>query len=204
MWEVVAVSLISYLGKKTIDEFWSKRRSDSYPVISQDGNIGYANLDSGRVSVERSLTVSRSQRYETLFGKLYVPDTIEDLLGGDEIALVLVIEERSQQAFLFETNLDEGYQIDLPYGIYSVFVFIVDSDEEDLFDAMIYAIGFPCAEDIDLSDIDHITAEDHEDIWDIIDDSPVKITRGGPFYLDIILIDTEEIPEFPQFFSEIL
>ena len=69
---------------------------------------------------------------------------------------------------------------------------------------MIYAIGFPCAEGIDLSDIDTITAEDHEDIWDILDDSPVKIIRGGPFYLDIIMIDTEEIPEFPQFFSEIV
>lgn len=204
MWEIVGASLISYLGKKAIDEFWSGRRSGKHPVVSQSGNVGYASLNAGRTSIEKKFTVSQFQEHETLFGNLYMPDTIEDLLVGGEIALVLVVEERYQEVLLFEADMDMGYQIDLPYGIYSIFVFIVDTDVDDLFDAMIYAIGFPCAEHLDLSGIDTITAEDHEDIWNLVDDSPIKITRGGPFYLDFILVDTLEVPEFPQFFSEFL
>ena len=108
MWEIVAASLISYVGKKAIDEFWSKRRSGKHSVLNQAGNIGYASLDAGRIRIEKDLTVSQFQEYETLFGNLYIPDTIEDLLTGDEIALVLVIEETYQHVFLFEKRNHDG------------------------------------------------------------------------------------------------
>lgn len=202
MWEVIATSLITHLGKKAIDRFWSGRHAGEYPVLNQAGTLRYATLDTGRVSIGRSATVPNDQEYETLFGDFYIPDTIADIITGDEIALVLVIEEHYQQVLLFEADLDTGYQIDLPHGVYSVCVFLVDGDADDLFDAMIYAVGFQCAEHIDLSDISTITVSDHEDIWDMLDDSPIEMTWHGPFYLDFILIDTEQIPEFPLFFSE--
>lgn len=204
MWEIVASGLLIHLGKKAIDKFWPECRSGKHPVVSQTGNLGYAFSDAGRMQVGKELTVSQYQEYQSLFGNLYIPDTIRNLMVGDEVALVLVIEETNQEVFLFEADVNKGYKIDLPHGVYSIFVFIVDAKAEDLFDALIYAVGFPCAEDIDLSGIQSISVDNQEDILDLIDDTPIEITRGRPFYLDFILIDTDKIPEFPQFFSELL
>jgi hypothetical protein len=203
MWEIVVSALLIHLGKKGIDKFWPECRSGKHPVISQTGNLGYAFSDAGLMQVGKELTVSQYQEYQTLVGNLYIPDTIQNLMVGDEVVLVLVIEETNQEVFLFEADV-EGYKVDLPHGVYSIFVFIVDARVEDLFDALIYAVGFPCAEDINLSDKQSISVDNHEDIWDLIDETPIEITRGGPFYLNFILIDTDEVPEFPQFFSEFL
>ncbi len=123
---------------------------------------------------------------------------------GDEIALVLVIEENNQQIFLFEADINVGYEIDLPYGIYSIYVFLMDPEGPNLFDAAIYAIVFHCAEHIDLSRIGSFSLAEYDNVWDLVDEIPIKITIGGPFYLDFILIDSDVEPDLPKSFSELL
>lgn len=202
MWEAVASALLIHLGKKTIDWLWSERRSDAYPVVSPE-NKGHAVSDAERTKIGREFAVAPYQQYETLFGNLYLPETLQDWIEDDEIVLVLVIEETGQQVMLFEADMN-GYEIDLPHGNYSIFIFLMDPTEEDFLYAEIYAIGFPCAEHIDLSNIGSFSTERYEDIWDFLDASPRQITRGGPFYLDFILIDTDEEPNFPKSFSELV
>ncbi len=202
MWEGVAAGLLIHLGKGLIDKFWGERRAGKLPVIDQSGDFGYMGLDEGRMVVGSDFTVAEGQEYELLFGDIYLPDTIAEWMEGDEILLVLIMDESSSQVYLFEADLEEGYAIYLPHGFYSCYVFLMDPEADDLFNAEIYAVGLPPCEGIDLSEIDGFSLEDEQDIFDIVDDSPIAITPGGPFYLDIILIDTASVPEFPKYFSE--
>ncbi|MFP4035784.1 MAG: hypothetical protein ACLFT5_09805, partial [Desulfovermiculus sp.] len=138
------------------------------------------------------------------FGNLYLPDTLQDFLLGDEVVLVLVVGEDNQHVILFEADIDTGYELALQHGLYSIFVFVMDPEAPDLLNAMIFAVGLPCAKDIDLSGIESFFLNEDEDIWGLVDLSQVEITRAGPFYLDFILFDTEQEPEFPLSFSELL
>lgn len=203
MWETVAATLLIHIGKKAVDTFWFNRDSSKKPVVDQTGNITYTGLDTtGRTVIPTNFTKLRHQQSATIFGNLYLPDTIQDIIVGDEIVLVLVIGEDNERSFLFEADIERGYRIDLPYGYYSIFIFIVDSEEEGLFDAAIDAIGFPTAEGVDLSGIREIFSDNYEDFWGLVDSSPIKVTRGGSFYLDFIFFDTIEA-DLPQSFSEI-
>ena len=204
MWEAVAIALITHIGKKAIDEFWSFRDSSKSPVVNQTGLISYASQDaSGRTVVQKDYAGVKRQQSGTLFGNFYLPESIQDLIEGDEIVLVLVVGADNEQTYLFEADITHGYEIDLPFGFYTVFVFVIDPEADDLFDAEIFAVGFPTAEHIDLTGTDAFTLQDYDDIWDFVDLAPVKITRGGPFYLDFILFDTEVETDLPVSFSEL-
>ena len=205
MFEPVAIALLTYLGKKTIDSFWSSRQSSNSLVVNHTGHITTSHRDAqGRTVIGSGLTGPAVPDHETLFGDLYLPDTLQDFLLGDEIVLVLVIGEDNQEVILFEADIDTGYEIDLQHGLYSIFVFVMDPEEPDFLNATIFAVGLPCAEHIDLSGIESFFLDEDEDIWNLVDLSPVEITRGGPFYLDFILFDTEQEPEFPLSLSELL
>ncbi len=205
MFEPVAIGLLTYIGKKTIDAFWSNRQSSNSLVVNHTGQITFSHRDAyGRTVIGSDLTGSAVQDHETLFGDLYLPDTLQDFFLGDEIVLILVVGEDSQQVILFEADIDTGYEIELQHGLYSIFVFVMDPEDPDLLNATIFAVGLPCAEGIDLSGIDSFYLDEDEDIWNLVDLSYVEITRGGPFYLDFILFDTEQEPEFPLSLSELL
>ena len=165
MWQAVAVPVLIHLGKKVIDSFWSERRAGNAPIVNQTGNIGHTVSEAGRTRVAREFTVSTYQEYESLSGNLYIHSTLGEL--EDAVALVLVIEETTQQMVLFEADVDMGYEIDLPHGVYSIIIFLLDPEAEDLFSAEIYAIGFPCAGDIDLSGIGSFSVDDYEDVWEL-------------------------------------
>jgi hypothetical protein len=197
----VAVALMTYLGKKTIDNFWGARSGPDNPIITQNGNLGFTSSHEGRTLVGREFIVDEYQEVELIFGNLYLPEPLSEYLYGDEIALVLIVEEIEPEAVLFEADLDYGYEIYLPHGIYSFYVFVVDPDLDDLFDAEIYAIGLPSS--LDLSGVEELTLEDADDIWEYLIDSPIPVSEGGPYYLDFILLDTDEVPEFPKSFSEL-
>ena len=205
MFEPVAIGLLTYLGKKTIDTFWSSRQSSNSLVVNHTGHITFSHRDAqGRTVIGSDLTGPAVHDHETLFGDLYLPETLQDFLLGDEIVLVLVIGEDNHEVILFEADIDTGYEIDLQHGLYSIFVFVMDPEEQDFLNATIFAVGLPCAEDIDLSGIESFFLDEDEDIWNLVDLIPVEITRGGPFYLDFILFDTEQEPEFPLSLSELL
>ncbi len=202
MIEAIAIALLTHLGKKVIDNFWDARKSGSAPIVDDGGHLGFtAASQNGRTLVNKSFSVPLRQASELVYGDLYLPQSIQDILVGDETAIVLVIEEAQSQVLLFTADVDNGYAINLPHGNYYFYTFIVDSDADDLLNAMIYAVGFPSG--IDLSTIDRFTLDDHDDIWDYVNDVPYEIGPGGPYYLDFILIDTDEVPDFPVYFSEL-
>lgn len=204
MWEAVASALIIHIGKTAIDKFWNNKDPLKSSVVNNTGIISYAGKDSqGRTVIPKNVTGLQYQQTGTLFGKLYLPDTIQDALVGDEIALVLVIGEDNDQVFLFGADIINGYMIDLPFGLYSVFVFILDPTAVDLFDAEIYAVGFPNAENVNLTGVDFIDVENYNDIWSLVDMSPVRIVNSQPCFLDFILFDTDVETELPRSFSEI-
>ncbi len=200
--EGVAVGLGVHLGKLLIDKVWTAIQDGKALVANQDGNLGLTTSHGGRTLVGTEFTTPKSQVYELVVGSLYIPSTITDWLAGDEIPLVLIIEETRQEVIIFTTDLNAGYEIALPHGIYSFYVFLMESDADDFYDAEIYAVGLPSK--VDLSNVEKFDLKDHDDIWDIVSDFPVKIHQGGPYALDIIFIDTDKVPEFPKSFSEIL
>lgn len=200
MWEPVGIALLIHLGKKAIDRFWQSAQAGNQAIVDSSGHLGTTYVDRGRVQVARDFTVRHGEQYELIVGNLYVPFSVSEIMTGAEIVLVLVVEERQQNVLLFAADI-EGYAIYLPHGLYSFYVFLMDADEDDLFDALIHAVGLPSG--LDLSDVDTIDLEDHDDVWELVDTAPTPVLPGGPYYLDFILIDTLEVPEFPMFFSEL-
>jgi hypothetical protein len=200
MLEAIAVGLITHVGVKAIDRFWQSTQAGNRPVVDGSGHFGTTSLDAGRTLVARDFTVQRGTAHELIVGNLYLPASVREILAGDEIVLVLVIEETQQGTYLFAADV-AGYAIELPHGIYSFYIFLVDADADDLFDALIHAVGFPTG--IDLSDSEGFELKSHDDIWTLVDNSPITVLPGGPYSLDFILIDTLEVPEFPMFFAEL-
>jgi len=200
----IASALIIHIGKTAVDKFWSRKDSPRPAVVNQSGSVAYMNKTAdGRTVVPKAISDVRYRPTGTIFGNLYFADTLQESLIGDEIVLVLVIGEDNDQFFLFEADLEHGYQIDLPLGLYSFFVFVLDPTAVDLFDAEIFGMGFPNAYDIDLSGIHTVTLQDYEDIWSMIDTAPVRIASFDPSYLDFIVLNTAEEVDLPRSFSEL-
>jgi hypothetical protein len=204
MWETVTNGLLTHLGRKAINEFWSHRGAMKSPVLNQSGLISCATEDvSGRTIAHKDFAGAKCHQIGTLFGNFYLPHTIQDLIQVDDASLVLIVGADNEQTYLFEVDLRHGYEIDLPFGFYSIYVFVIDPEADDLLDADILAVGFPTAEHIDLTDTEALTLQECANIWDIVDLIPVKITRDGPCYVDFILFDTEVETALPFSFSEL-
>ncbi len=199
--EGLVIPIALYAGKKIIDVIAEGVSKGHAPIVDQAGNVGYITPQNGRMVVDQTFTASPYVESETVFGNLYIPDTVSPLLLGDELALVVVVEEQTEQVWVFPTFVETGYEITLPHGFYSFFVLLLDSDVEDLMDAEILAIGFPS--DFDLSDIDELTLEDQDDVWDLLIFEPLPVSYGGPYFLDFLLLDTLENPDFPNFLWEL-
>jgi hypothetical protein len=197
MFDAVASALLIHLGKKGVDWLWSELNRG--PVISQNTGPGYAASGVGRTRINRNFTPSRQTYYENLFGNFYIPYTIGNILCGSEVFIVLLFDQMEQQVLLFEADIG-GYDIELPYGNYYSYVFLMDGEDPNFFDAEIYAVGFPCARHIDLS---HVENFETRNIWGLVDSGSIRINRGGPFVLDFIMIDTYQEQHLPQYFSEI-
>jgi hypothetical protein len=198
----VTVALLTKLGGKLIDKFWGEASAGNTAVIKQDGSVGIAASHDGRTLISKEYTAARSVAQPShIIGNFYIPTSIHELLTGEEIALVLVIEETTLQPYLFVADLNAGYEIYLPAGVYSFYVFLMDTTAEEFFDAEIYAVGFPSR--IDLSRVGEITVDELDNIWEIVGDEPLEIKNRLESILDFILIDTEQIPGFPQRFGDL-
>lgn len=200
--EPILVGLAVHLGKKGIDWIWNAIQSGGAPVADQSGNAGFAAVQAGRTVVGPEFTVPGAQPHEQVVGELYYASSLSELLVGDEVVLMLFVEETQGLALLFAADLEAGYEVYLPHGLYSAYVLLMDADSDDFLDAEIYAIGFPSV--VDLSGIEQFQLDAPDDVWDVVSDLPCEITWGGPYRLDFILVDTDEFPEFPMFFSELL
>ena len=199
--EITAATLV-YLGKKAIDSLWGNRSGEKL-VINNSGIIGSTFYsDRGRTQVPQdTIVLPNQQPFGILIGDIYTPYTLESWMLEQGILLVLILNENSGQAYFFEADLEYGYEITLPYGIYSCFVFLMDSYEDNFFEAEIFAMGSFCREDIDLRQIESFQIDN---IWELVDESPVIVNNRGPFYESFILIDTDVEEELPKTFAELI
>ena len=206
MFEEIAGAIFGHLGKTAIDHLWGSNRSGEKLVINNSGIIGSTFYsDQGRTQVPQdTIVLPTEQPFGILIGNIYTPNTLEPWMLEQGILLVLILNENSGQAYFFEADLEYGYEITLPYGIYSCFVFLIDSYEDNFFEAEIFAMGSFCREDIDLRQIESFEIDDVHNIWELVDESPVIVNNRGPFYESFILIDTDVEEELPKTFAELI
>lgn len=109
-----------------------------------------------------------------------------------------------QNLLLSELRTDIKFMLDLPHGEYFFFAFILDAGAESLLDSRIHAIGFPSKRYSNDPELETFYISHPVDTWEFVDPSPVDIKRGGPYYINMIMINIEEIPDCPMLFSELL
>lgn len=199
------IHLLSQIKKKTLDQFWNDISTGKYPIIDLKGNLGYSISDEeGLQFVRNDFTPPILAGYEFVFGHVFLTDTIQELFSEDKVLLLMIYNKAIQNLLLFELNLDTRFMIDLPRGQYSFFALLLDAGAKSLLDSTIYAIGLPSRDDLNSPEFVSFYIEHPIDIEDFIDPAPIDIKRGGPFYLSLIMIDINRIPDCQYFISNIL
>lgn len=199
------IHLLSQIKDKTIDQFWNDISTGKYPIIDLQGNLGYSISDEdGLQFVRNDFTPPVLTGYEFVFGGVFLTDTIQELFSEDKVLLLMIYNKAAHNLLLTELNADTRFMIDLPRGHYSFFAFLLDAGAKSLLDSTIYAIGLPSKIDLINPELEHFYTEHPVDIEDFIDPSPIDIKRGGPFYVSLIMIDIDEIPDCRGFLSDIL
>lgn len=199
------IHLLSRIEDKALDRFWKDTAAGKYPIIDLQGNMGYSLSDQdGLLFVRNDFTASTYEECEFVFGSLFLPDTVQELLSEDKVLLLMVYRKRTQNLLLSELDADTRYMIDLPHGLYSFFALVLDAGAEDLLDSKIYAVGLPCKENLNHPELENYYIENPAEIREFVDLAPIDIKDGGPFYLNLIMINAEKIPDCPTFFSYFL
>lgn len=196
---------MSRINDKALDVFWKDTSAGKYPIIDLQGNLGYSLLsDDGLLFVRNDFTASIYDKYELVFGSLFLPDTVQELLSEDKVLLLMVYGKETQNLLLSELDVDAKFMLDLPHGRYFFFAFILDAGAEILLDSKIYAIGLPSKDNLNNPELESFYLGHPVDIQEFIDPTPIDIKDGGPFYLNLIMIDSEMIPDCFVFISELL
>ena len=199
------ISLLSRIENKALDQFWKDTSAGKYPIVDLEGNMGYSLSDQdGLLFVRNDFTDSTCEECEFVFGNLFLPDTVQELLTEDKVLLLMVYRKKTRDLLLSELEADTRYMLDLPHGLYSFFALVLDAGARDLLNSRIYAIGLPCKENLNCPELERFFLENPADIREFVDPAPIDIKRGGPFYLNLIMIDAEKIPDYPTLFSEFL
>lgn len=199
------IHLLSRIEDRALEKFWEDTSAGKYPIIDLQGNMGYSISDQdGLLFVRNDFTASTYEEYEFVFGNLFLPDTVQELLSEDKVLLLMVYRKMTQNLLLSELDADTRYMLDLPHGLYSFFALVLDARAKDLLDSKIYAVGLPCKENLNRPELERFYLEHPADIQEFIDPTPIDVKRGGPFYLNLIMIDAEKIPDYPLLFSEFL
>jgi hypothetical protein len=197
MLEEIAVGLMVHFGKRLIDRVWDDAKSGKQTLVSKGGADSHALANDERTRVDRASTVTVGQAFATVIGDFYLSPSVDYLCDGNEITLVVVTEEKTQEQYLFPVYVRDGYEIDLPSGLYSFVTLILDGSEEDIANAKLFAVGYPTT--LDLSDIYEVRLEDGANIDEIVSTDPIKIDAvGEPVYqLPIVLLGSEALPDVP-------
>jgi hypothetical protein len=199
------ISLLSQIENKALDQFWKDTSAGKYPIIDLEGNLDYSFSDQdGLLFVKNDFTGSNYEECEFVFGNLFLPDTVQELLSGDKVLLLMVYRKKTRDLLLSELEADTRYMLDLPHGLYSFFALVLDAGTRHLLDSKIYAVGLPCKENLNSPDLERFFLEHPADIREFVDPTPVDIKRGGPFYINFIMIDVEKVPDCTTLFSEFL
>ncbi len=203
------IDLLSRIADKALDKFWRDASARKHPIIDLQGNLSYSlSNEDGLLYVRNDFTASPYDEFEFIFGSLFLPDPVQELLSedgdNDKVLLLMVYGEDTQDLLLSELDVSTDYMLDLPHGVYSFFGLILDAGTEDLLDSTIYAIGLPCEDNLNNPDLESFYLENPAEIMEFVNPSPVEITGGGPYYLNLIMLDTEQIPDCPLLLSEFL
>lgn len=198
----LTVGLLAHLGKKVIDSLWNSVAKGASKKAGGGDNSGAQPFAKSRhTTVLQDYPVAYHE-LTTVTGRFYLPDSIAEELLGDEVALLLAIEETGEDSFLFEVNIKSGYQLDLPYGIYSFYVFLLDGYAENFFEATLYAMGLPV--NVALPDVDELDLDDNNYVWNLVDDVPLDLSPEYDSYLiDFVFIDSLMLPGQPNSISEL-
>ena len=199
------VHLLSRIDDRALDKFWRDISAGKYPIIDLQGNLGYSLLsDDSLLFVRNDFAASTYEEYELVFGSLFFPDMVQELLSKDKMLLLMVYRKGTQNLLLSELDVDTRYMLDLPHGQYFFFAFVLDAKAEDFLGSKIYAIGLPSKENLNNPELEDFYLEHPADILQFVDPAPIDIKRGGPFYFNLIMINVEMIPDCPILFSELL
>jgi len=199
------VHLLSRMDDEALDGFWREISKGEYPIIDFQGNLGYSLLsEDGILFVRNDFTAPSYEQFELVFGDLFLPDTVQELLFKDKMLLFMVYRKGTQNLLLSELRTDVKFMIDLPRGQYFFFVFLLDAGAESLLKSKIHAIGFPSRMHLNSPELETFYLKHPVDIWEFVDPSPIQTKRGGPFYINMIMVNIEQIPCCPLLFSELL
>jgi hypothetical protein len=199
------VYLLSQIEDEALDYFWWEISNGRYPIIDLEGKMSYSIMNQeGLLFIRNDFTASRYAQYELVFGGFFLLDTVEEILSRDKILLLIIYNQGTQELLLSKLDVDSRFMLDLPYGPYSFFAFIVDSKAESLLNSSVYAVGLPCKENCDNPELEGNFREYPVNTLEFIEFAPINIKRGGPFYVNLIMIDIRQIPDCYALISEIL
>jgi hypothetical protein len=193
------------MDNEALDEFWKETSAGRYPIIDFQGNLAYSLLsEDGILFVRNDFPAPNYEQLELVFGDIFLPDTVQELLFKDKVPLLMVYRKGTQNLLLSELRTDVKFMLDLPRGQYFFFVFLLDTGAQFLLGSTVYAIGFPSRQHLNSPNLETFYLKHPVDIWEFVDPAPVEIKRGGPYYINLIMINIEEIPDCSLLFSELL
>lgn len=199
------VHLLSRIDDKALDEFWRETSAGKSPIVDSHGNLGYSLLSEDSILfIRNDFTATNYEQFELVFGDLFLPDTVQELLLKDKVLLLVVYRRGTQDLLLSELRTDVKFMLDLPRGEYFFFVFLLDAGAESLLNSTVHAIGFPSRMHLNSPELETFYLKHPVDIWEFVDPSPIDIKRGGPFYINMIMVNIEQIPGCSLLFSELL
>ncbi|HEY3360569.1 MAG TPA: hypothetical protein VGK06_01755 [Methanosarcina sp.] len=198
------VHLLSRIDNKALDEFWKEISAGKSPIIDSQGNLGYSLLSEEEILFIRNDFTSQNEQFELVFGDIFLPDTVQELLFNNKVMLLMVYRKGIQDLLLSEVRMDVKFMLDLPRGQYFFFIFLLDAGAKSLLSSTVYAIGFPSRMHLNSPELETFYLKHPVDIWEFVDPSPIEIKRGGPFYINMIMVNIEQIPGCSLLFSELL
>lgn len=199
------VRMLSRMDNKALDEFWRETSAGKHPIVDSQGNLGYSLLsEDGILFIRNDFTAPNYEQFELVFGDIFLPDTVQELLFKDKVMLLMVYRKGTENILLSELRIDVKFMLDLPRGQYFFFVFLLDAGAETFLNSTISAIGFPSNQHLNSPELETFYLKHPVDIWEFVDPSSIDIMCGGPFYINMIMVDIENIPGCSLLFSELL
>ncbi len=199
----VAAQLAIKIGEKFIDKrLFSESKRDTRQVIGEGGSVDYATIREGRTIIGSNITAPNQNRCETVVCNIFSQFTTDAILAANAIPMAVIVEEITQEPWLFEIDPTSGFQICLPQGIYSFYVFLLDGNSYTFLDAEILGVAWPS--NTQLSGLDEIIFDPPEVVYDMLHDSPIPIKGIGNLTLDMILVDSSGLTDFPRSFAELM
>lgn len=199
------VRLLSRIDDKALGEFWKETSKGKYPIIDFQGNLAYSLLsEDGLLFIRNDFPAPIYEPFELVFGDIFLPDTVQELLLKDKVLFLMVYRKGTQNLLLSEFRTDVKFMLDLPRGQYFFFAFLLDAGAETLLSSKLYAVGFPSRLHLNSPELETFYLKHPVDIWEFVDPAPIEIQRGGPFHINLIMVNIEQIPGCSLLFSELL